>query len=165
VAVARWACASVVTASILLGTAFAQDRASELRSRFAQETNAVRRAKLMPDLGDVEFREIAKDVENQHQTEALTTLRQYRDQARACSQALDTLGVDSEKHSSGFKQLQISLSESLRRLNTLLVGMTSDEQSAFLEVRKDLDEMNRHLIDELFPRRPAPKPEPQKPEP
>jgi hypothetical protein len=155
---------SAVTVSVLLSVSFAQDRTSELRSRFAQETNAVRKARMMPDLGDMEFREIAKDAEDQRLPEALTSLRQYRDQARACSKALDALGVDAEKRPSGFKQLQISLSESLRRLDTLLVGMTRDEQSPFLEVRKDLDEMNRHLIEELFPPRPAPKPRKPRPE-
>jgi hypothetical protein len=37
--------------------------------------------------------------------------------------------------------------------------MTAEEQAPFLEIRKDLDKVNRRLIDELFPgQKPPPKP-------
>jgi len=121
------------------------------------EKNPIQKAKLMSDLGDAEFREIAKNVEAQRLPHALSILQQYRDQARACSKGLDALHVDAEKHPNGFKQLQISLAESIRRLDTSLVSMTGDEQVPFLDVRKDLGEMNNHLIEELFPRPPEKK--------
>ena len=70
------------------------------------------------------------------------------------SRAKKTLGaknLDAEKHPKGFKQLEISLRQSLRRLNNLLPVLTADEQAPFLEVRADLEEMNRHLNSRTFP--------------
>ena len=138
---------------------FSQGQTSDLRSRFEHEANAVQKAKLMPALGDAEFSEIRKDVEADQFSDGLALARQYRDQVQSCVKGLDNIKIDVEKHPSGFKQLQISLQESLRRLDALLHNMTSEEQAPFLDIRKDLDEMNRHLIEELFPRR---MPEPAK---
>jgi hypothetical protein len=117
----------------------------------------------MPALGDAEFVEIRKDVEAENFSEALTLLRTYRDETRLCVKGLDSTKADAEKHPAGFKQLEISLQESLRRVDMLLPAMTSDEQAPFREVRKDLDEMNRHLIEQLFPLRPPEQVKPEKP--
>lgn len=108
----------------------------------------------MPKLGEAEFEDIRARVAAGRLPDALAILEQYRDQARECARLLDATGVDAEKHPAGYKQLQISLRESLRRLNEIMVGMTLDDQAAFLKTRKDLDELNRQLIRELFPRGP-----------
>jgi hypothetical protein len=142
----------------LMSVAFAcsvvpQDPAAELHSRFAHQSDPVRKAKLMLDLGEVEFGQIREDAGDGNLDKALTLLQEYRDEAQSCANGLDARAADAEKHSSGFKQLQISLQESLRRLDALLVSMTTDEQAPFLDVRKDLDNMNRHVLEQLFPRR------------
>ncbi len=152
----------ILMAALAAGPAISQDRLAGLRSRFQHESDPVRKAKLMPDLGDAEFREIQRDAADGRLPEALAALREYRDEAESCVKALDATQISAEKHSSGFKQLQISLQESLRRLNTLLPTIAESEQAAFVEVRKDLDDMDRHLIEELFPRRPAPQAAPPK---
>jgi hypothetical protein len=136
---------------------------ADLRSRFERETNPVQKAKLMPALGEAEFQQIRKDVEEGRLSGALADLHQYRDQAQSCAKGLEGSKIDAEKHPSGFKQLQISLQESLRRMDALLASMTSDEQEPFLEVRRDLDDMNRRLIEQLFPRRTPAAPKPEKP--
>lgn len=160
VSVATWG--AVLVAAMLSIPLFAQDRVADLRSRFERETNPVQKAKLMPALGEAEFKQIRKDFEADRLSDALALLREYRDQAQSCVKGLESMNVDAEKHPSGFKQLQISLEESLRRVDGLLAGMTSEEQAPFLEVRKDLDDMNRRLIEQLFPRRMPPE-KPQKP--
>ena len=133
-----------------------QTHTTDIRARFEQETDAVRRAKLMHRLGEEQFHEIAKEISDGNLSQALTILQQYRDEAEACIKALDAKVADPEKHSGGFKDLEISVRQSLRRLDELLVGMTSDDQKPFLEVREDLDRLNRHLVRELFPRQPNP---------
>lgn len=152
---------AILVAAILSPPTFSQDRTADLRSRFEQETNPVQKAKLMQSLGEAEFQQIRKDVEADRLSDALALLREYRDQAESCAKGLDATKVDAEKHPSGFKQLQISVQESLRRVDAFLPNMTSDEQAPFLEVRKDLDDENRHLIEQLFPRR---SPTPTKPD-
>jgi len=112
----------------------------------------------MPELGQAEFQQIRKEAEAYDLSAALDLLRRYNDQVQACVKGLASTNVDPEKHPAGFKQLQISVQESLRRIDSLLPPMTSDEQAPFIEVRKHLDDVNRHLIEQLFPgRTPPPK--------
>jgi hypothetical protein len=148
----------------LLGSAtLAKDQTAELRARFEQESNPVRKAKMMPKLGTAQFSEIESDVAESNMSGALDILDQYRTEAGTCMNGLDATGVDAEKHSAGFKSLQISLREALRRLDSLMGSLTGDQQAPFLDVRKDLDRMNRHLIQELFPREPGSDAAPKKP--
>ena len=115
----------------------------------------------MVPLGEAEFRDILKDADSENFGEALAIFQQYRDEARACQKALEGKEPDPEKHPNGFKQLQISLRQSLRRLSDIIVGLPGDEQKPFQDVRRDLEQMDRQLIHELFPRRPEPAPESQ----
>jgi hypothetical protein len=149
----------VLAAASISGAAVSQDRLADLRSRLAHEPNPVSRAKLMPPLGDAEFAEIDSDVTQGKLPEALTILASYRDEVESCDKALDALGQDAEKHPSGYKQLQFSLRDSLRRLDVVIVNMTADEQEPFLAVRQELGELNRHLIDHLFGHAPSAKPD------
>jgi hypothetical protein len=117
----------------------------------------------MPQLGDAEFQQIERDFLAEQLPDALTILQQYRGEAQTCEKGLDAKGIDAEQHPAGFKQLEFSLRESLRRLDDLLVTLTSDDQAPFEVERKDIDDMNRHLIHELFPRQPATEDSDEKP--
>jgi hypothetical protein len=143
--------ALVVTVVLCASTAIAQGKISDLRVRLAQEPNAVNKAKLMPPLGDAEFAEIDADVTKGKFPEALDVLQHYRDEVESCDKALTATGADAQKHPSGFKQLQFSLRDSLRRLDAVIVNMTSDEQAPFLAIRGDLSQANLRLIQTLFP--------------
>jgi hypothetical protein len=148
--------ALLLMAALLGGPALADEGTAALRSRFDAESDPVRKAKLMPKLGEAEFRDIRKDIDEDRLSDAVAVLKQYRDEAQLCANRLDAAKIDAEKHSSGFKELQISLRESLRRLNEITRGLSADDQALFLEVREDLDEINRHMIQELFPHEPVP---------
>jgi len=134
--------------------------ASELQTKFEQEDDAVRRAKMMTKLSRADFHEISQQMAAGDDTDALTTLQQLVDDARSCSTALDQREKNPEAHSNGFKQLQIAMRESIRRLDDLIVSLTRDDQAPFLLIRDKLDQLNRHLIHELFPRQPLPGPPP-----
>lgn len=149
-----------ISALVLAMAAFAsallaENKIADLQARMAREPNPVSKAKLMPQLGDLEFAEIDADVNQGRLTEALAILTAYRDEVTLCDKGLDALGVDAEKHPSGFMQLQFSLRDSLRRLDIVIVSMTTDEQPPFLDIRKELRELDRHLIEHLFPRHAA----------
>src|SRR3984885_3484311 len=142
-----------------------QDATEAFRAKFTRETNPVRKAKILIQLGDAEFHDIQKDASADDAPGALAILRQYRDEAQASQKALEATGHDPEKHPNGFKELQISLRESLRRLDTVIGDLSGDEQKPFRDIRQELDQMNRQLIHQLFPRRPdaEPKLQPDKP--
>ena len=82
----------------------------------------------MPKLGEAEFDEIAMDIDEGKLTDGLAVLKEYRDEIQSCEKDLDAKNLDAEKHPKGFKQLEISLRQSLRRLNNLLPVLTADEQ-------------------------------------
>jgi hypothetical protein len=149
----------IVTIAVFASSLSAQNRIPDLRARFDREPSPINKAKLMPQLGDAEFVEIDTDVTQGHLPEALAILQVYRDEVNSCDKGLDAMGVDAEKHPGGFKQLQISLRESLRRLDMVVVTMTADEQAPFLDIRKELSEVNLRLIQHLFPHEAPKKPE------
>jgi DsrE/DsrF-like family len=154
--------AAILLASVL---PFQQqtDRLGLARSRFEKETDPVHKAKLIVPLGTAEFDQIEKQVADSDLIPALDELHAYQSQVTLCEKALDARGVDPEKHSAGFKELEISVRESLRRLDNVLVRLSGDDQKPFLEVRKSLDEINRHLIRQLFPLQPGVTPDSAKP--
>ena len=128
-----------------------QNEILELRTRFTHETDAMRRIQMMAKLGQRQFDEIAQDIDADKLPEGLALLKEYRDEIQLCEEGLDARNINAEAHPKGYKQLEVSLRQSLRRLNNLLIGLTTGEEAPFLQVRNDLDELNRHLIRELFP--------------
>jgi hypothetical protein len=128
----------------------------ELQIKFEQEPDVARQAKLLIEMSRADFHIVNEQVAAGDNTEALKTLQQFVDDAQKCSLGLDAKEKNPESHPTGFKQLQIATRESLRRLDDMTVGLTSDEQVPFLEMRKALDQLNRHLIHELFPHEPPP---------
>jgi hypothetical protein len=143
-------CGGLFFVALILSPA-PRDASSELRARFEREVNPVHKAELMQKLGAEEFREIEKDVTNRQFAAAAQMLDQYHAQAEQCSKELDQASIDAVKKPAGFKQLQISVRESIERLDRLIAGMTADEQARFRHDRDDLEELNSHLLEELFP--------------
>jgi hypothetical protein len=159
------AAAMAAALSLLLQPIHAQSSPDDLLSRFEHDPNPIHRAKLLPKLGDTEFAAVRKDVADGDVTAAVQVLQKYHDQARSCLDGLDAQNTDAEKHPSGFKELEFSLRETLRRLDNLMGSLTRDEQDQFSALHKDLDEMNKHVIHELFPRQPdGSLPAPAKPQ-
>lgn len=132
-----------------------EDLAKDL-AKFEHETDPVHKARLMVHLGRAEFDEVEQQVAGNNLDEALKQAQAYETQADSVAKALDATGVNAEKHASGFKELQISVREALRRLNYVIVGLGGDDRKPFQAIRDNLDLLNRHLINELFPRQPAP---------
>jgi len=153
----------ILAATILASPRTPQDRAADFRARFARESDPLRKAKMMPQYGDLEFQEIHNDIEEGNLPQALEHLKIYRDQAQSVTKSLDSREADPERHPAGFKQLQISVRGALRRVEDIIVRLPSDDAKPFQELRKDLEELDRHLVHELFPRQPAVETTPPKP--
>jgi hypothetical protein len=125
------------------------------RAKFEHEADPVHKAKLLLPLGESEFKDAESALANDKAVEALDILKKYLDEAQSCQKALEEKFPDAEKHSNGYKQLQISLRGSLRRLDAMIVGLNEDDRKPFVEIRGQLDEIDRHLIHILFPKQPA----------
>jgi hypothetical protein len=154
---------AVLTIVLVASSATAQDRVPELRARFQKETDPVRKAKILPRLADAEFSEIQNQIAADKFSDAAAIAGQVRDEAHAAEDALEAKKRDPEQHPDGYRQLQISVRESVRRLDDILVGLTADDQKPFQEIRDDLDKIDRQLIHQLFPKGPDKVPEAAKP--
>jgi len=125
------------------------------RAKFEHEADPVHKAKVLLPLGESEFKDAESALASDKAAESLDILKKYLDEAQSCEKALEEKFHDAEKHSNGYKQLQISLRGSLRRLDAMIVGLNEDDRKPFVEIRGQLDEIDRHLIHILFPKQPA----------
>jgi hypothetical protein len=145
---------AVFGVALVAGSVMAQDRTAELRARFEKETDPVRKAQLVPPLADAEFRDMHAKIDAGDLAAAAEIARQVRDEAEVSKKALDAKHRDAEAHPEGYKKLEISVRESVRRLDDIMVSLAKDEQKPLAEVRADLETLNRELIHQLFPKRP-----------
>jgi hypothetical protein len=82
------------------------------------------------------------------------TVQALETESREVETGLEGTGIDAEKSPSGFKEFQIAVRDSIERLNDLMAGMTADQQEPFGHARKELEVIDRSLIQRLFPRQP-----------
>ncbi len=154
---------AVIAALALCAPLAAQDRLAENLAKYQHETDPVRKARALAKLGDEQVDLAKKQLKAEDEVASLHTLEQYRDEVRAMVAALNGTGIDAERKPAGFKELQISLRQTIRRIDELILTLNVDKRPFFREVRNDLFMYQNELIDDLFPRRPdrnSPKSEP-----
>jgi hypothetical protein len=153
----RWpgAGTQAIVTTLLIWMPALQSHPGELRERFANEVDPVRRARLMPKLQSEEFSDLRKQADAGDYPQALITLGDFRDQIRATQKELDGMGVNAEKKPSGFKELEIAVRKSLRDLDEIVLAIPADWQTPFRDIHEELAQINKHLILELFPRQPG----------
>jgi hypothetical protein len=141
----------------------AQVRLEDDLARYQHETDPVRKARILAKMGDTQVEFARKELKEGHDEASLHTLEQYRNEVHETVAALNGMGVDPERKPAGFKELQISLRETVRRVDDLIFTLDVDKRPFFRVVRNDLFADHNTLIDELFPRKPdhsTPKSEP-----
>jgi hypothetical protein len=154
---------AVIGALSLCGPLAAQDRLTEDLAKYQHEADPVRKARELAKLGDAQVDLAKKQLKEDQDVASLHTLEQYRDEVHETVTALNGMGINAERKPAGFKELQISLRETLRRIDDLILTLNVDKRPFFRVVRNDLFMEQNQLIDELFPRRPdrnAQKPDP-----
>jgi hypothetical protein len=133
----------------------AQDsRLAKLEAQYQNENNPVGKAKLLAKLGPLEVDEAARLIKADQNDAAFVVLEQYRNNVRTIDDALAAAQANPARHPAGFKELQIGLRQSLRRLGDLFFLVPSEEQPRFDALRSDLTTIQNSLIEALFP---APK--------
>jgi hypothetical protein len=130
----------------------AQDKLAEDLARYQHEPDPVRKARELAKLGDQQIEFAKRQLKAGDEVASLHTLEQYSDEVRETVTALTGMGVDAEKKPAGFKELQISLRETIRRVDELIFTLNVDKRPFFREVRNDLFTNQNQLIDKLFPR-------------
>ncbi len=144
--------------SLLLFPAVAQQSVAELQAKFDRETNSVRKAKLLVKLGDAQFEE-ARRAEKEGDNNAVdATMEKYRDNVRAALEALKKQHTDAEKHSNGYRQMEMHVKQGIREVEDSMLAAPAPYKPPLQIVRQDLIAMDEEMIRLLFPHRPADKP-------
>jgi hypothetical protein len=128
-----------------------QETRAKYEAQYQLEHDPVARAKILAKLGRLEVDQARSDLKADKEEQALADLEHYRDQVESSVQALSATGVNAEQHPSGFKELQISLRETLRHIDELIVQLPLDKRPWFQAVRSDLTKSQNSLIEALFP--------------
>jgi hypothetical protein len=145
---------AVIAALALCAPLVAQDRLAEDLAKYQRETDSVRKSRALAKLGDDQVDLAKKQLKAEDEVASLHTLEEYRDEVHDMVLALNGMGVDAEKKPAGFKELQISLRETIRRIDDLILTLNVDKRPFFRAVRNNLFMDQNELIDKLFPRKP-----------
>ena len=114
----------------------------------------MRKSRALVKLGDEQVDLAKKQLKEDDEVASLHTLEQYRDEVHDMVSSLHNTGVDAERKPAGFKELQISLRETIRHIDELILTLNVDKRPFFRVVRNDLFMDQNELIDALFPRKP-----------
>jgi hypothetical protein len=131
--------------------AAAQETRAKYEAQYQLEHDPMARAKILAKLGHYEVDQARSDLKADKDEQSLADLERYRDQVETAVQALAATGVNAEQHPSGFKELQISLRETLRHIDEMILQLPLDKRPWFQAVRSDLARSQNSLIEALFP--------------
>jgi hypothetical protein len=148
----------IVVAVLSCSALAAADKLAELQAKFDRETKEVAKAKLLEKLGDAQFA-AAREIGHQGDySSAGQMLEKYRDNARACVEALIKQQPDAERHPNGFRQAEISLRRGIREVDEMMLVAPDVYRPPLQQVRADLISFDDELLHALFPRRQEPPP-------
>lgn len=132
---------------------------ADSKARYDGANDPVARAKALEKLGRAEIK-ASREMANAGDFDAaLQYVKDYDDQAHERHDALQRTGVNAEKHSNGFRQLQISVRECIRAVREIAEQVPFAQRQPFEAQHQSLEDLNQQLILELFPRQPGHKPE------
>jgi hypothetical protein len=137
---------------------WAQDRLAIALGQYQHEGDPIRKARMLAKFGGDQVDEAKKQLTSGDDVASLHTIEQYRDEVRETVTALEAAVPDAEKKPAGFKELQISLRETVRHIDDLILTLPVDKRPFFRDVRNDLVKTQNELIDALFPRKPNQSP-------
>jgi hypothetical protein len=123
----------------------------------AQADDPVKKAKDVVRLGELQLEQVRREVREEDFDAALRVLQEYRDAVKSAHAGLKASGKDAEKKPNGFKNLQIHIRQNLPRLKLTILSVPIEQREPFEAIRKELDAIDRELIDVLFPRQPSKK--------
>jgi hypothetical protein len=128
-----------------------QESRERYEAQFQLERDPVLKAKILAKLGRFQVDLARADIRADKDEQSLADLEHYRDQVETTVHALSATGVNAEQHPAGFKELQISLRETLRHIDELILQIPLDKRPWFQAVRSDLGKSQNALIEALFP--------------
>jgi hypothetical protein len=143
-----------------LATTAAQitDDLTQLQQHFDRETDGVRKAKLMRKLGDAQFAAERDAAKKEDYVAVGLAMEKYRDNVRAALDALKKTHPDAEKHSGGYRELEMHTGRGLREIRDVILTMPEQYRPPMQIVERELVDLDNAMLRLLFPRRPGEQP-------
>lgn len=160
-------CQTLVFGSVgffALAPVIAQQSVAEMQSKFDQEINSVKKAKLLVKLGDAQFEQARRAGREGDNNTVDATMEKYRDNVRSAFEALKKQHPDAEKHSNGYRQVELHVKEGIREVEDSMLAAPPAYKPPLQLVRQDLVNLDDEMIRLLFPRRPVDSKPPAPPE-
>jgi hypothetical protein len=142
--------------SFMLFPAMAQESLAELQAKFDREGNSIKKAKLLVKLSDAQFDESRRAGKAGDNNTVDATMEKYRDNVRTALDALKKQHPDAEKHSNGYRQMEMQVKQGIREVEDSMLAAPAPYKPPLQIVRQDLISMDDEMIRLLFPLRPAP---------
>lgn len=151
----RRMCGGITLVSLVLFPAVAQETVAELQAKFDRESNSVKKAKLLVKLSDAQFEESRRAGQAGDNNAVDASMEKFRDNVRAALEALKKQHPDAEKHSNGYRQMEMQVKQGIREVEDSMLAAPAPYKPPLQIVRQDLIAMDEQLIQLLFPHRPA----------
>ena len=146
-----------------LASSTAAEDLARLRQELARQTDPAQRATLTVKLGEELLRQAAKMYEEGAYTDGDLLLDEYRQAIRAAHLGLRQSGRDARSHPKGFKQLEIHLRKSRRRLEDLARVVPFENRPPLEEAMTEIETVRTELLEALMKvDRKAASPEPER---
>ena len=136
-----------------LSAAVEKEKLADLQARFDKESSSVHKAKLLEKLGGAQFEETRRLEKTGDFNSVGLLWEKFRDNARATLEALKKQHADAERHSNGYRELEVVLREGIRELDQTLMLAPEEFRPPLQLVRGDLAAMDDEVLRLLFPRR------------
>lgn len=114
--------------------------------------NPTERARIVARLGPLELAQARQEIHAGNVEAGIARIEKFRSWAQSAYDQLRARVAHPAKHPSGFKELEISLRETLRGLDELLVSAPLAQRDQLVVIRADLETLHARLLDDLFPR-------------
>jgi len=151
-----WLAAAGAALALLPATeaAPAQEASSTLKTQMAQG-DPVSRARSFAKYGEAMIHEARAATRENDYEKAEKLLTEYRDTVKQLLASLRATVPNPEKRPNGFKQLQIHVRKTLKDVDDIVASVPANLHPPFAFLRKEIDLLDRALIEDLFPRRPG----------
>lgn len=131
------------------------DEVAQLQDRFDHENDGVRKAKLLQRLGDAQFDRERAAAKSGDFLAVGVEMEKYRDNVRSAFELLKKTHHDAEKHSNGYRQLEIHVAHGIREARDVILAVPEPYRPPMQLVEQDLRDIDTELLRLLFPRRPG----------
>lgn len=132
------------------GTLEATETMTKLRARLERETKPAERARIVAKLAPLELDEVAAAYRDGQLDQGATRLAKLVEVVEQADRGLQTMPVNPRRKSKGFKELEIAVRESIRRLHDVATSVSYPNREPIEAAIGRLEKVRDNLLSALF---------------